>query len=184
MLQLWAAMQHLLQFGKWHGITPFSVFNILQIKYGMQVLFLWEAFCFERTKANNGNQHYFHSFNFTRCTASFFCSNVCLVSDSSLPPETTIKYRMFQTIVRHNGRPRNIAVQTNAEIKPRLSLCLRQMWAHSRQNSNLQKWFWTQPQHQNPVSTTTHVTCAFYWLRMERGRGCSVLYASSLDFKQ
>lgn len=29
---------------------------------------------------------------------------------------------MFQTIVRHNGLPRNIAVLTNSEIIPRISL--------------------------------------------------------------
>lgn len=148
----------------------------------MQVLILWEVFCFERTKANNRNQHYFHISPVTR-HHSFVQMYVWLVT--LLPPETTIKYRMFQTIVRHNGLPSNIVVLTNAEMKPRLSLCLRQMWAHSRQNSDLQKWFWTQPQHQNPVSTTAHVTCAFYWLRMERGRGWSVLCASYLiDFKQ
>lgn len=45
-------MAHLLQLGKWHWIIPFFILNVLPIKCGMCVLFLWEAFCFEH--------HYFH----------------------------------------------------------------------------------------------------------------------------
>lgn len=109
----------------------------------------------------------------TTCTASFFCSNVFLVSDSSVPPETTIKYRMFQTIIRHNGLPTNIAIITSAEIKSGEPLCPRQMWVHSRPKVWPSKVVLNLVSASKPVSTTTPVTCDYYWLGIERGRGWS-----------
>lgn len=113
--------------------------------------------------------------HFITCTALFVCSNVFLVSDSSVPPETTIKYRMFQTIIRHNGLPTNIAVvKTGAEINSGDPLCPRQMWVHSRPKVRPSKVVWNLVSVTKPVSTTpTPVTCAFYWLWIERGRGWS-----------
>lgn len=92
------------------------------------------------------------------------------------PPETTIKCRMFQTIIRHNGLPMNIVVVTNAEIKSGVPVCLREMWVHSRQNSDLQKWFWTQTQHQNQ-SLLLHPHVLFIHWKLREEENEAVIHA-------